>query len=390
MRVIIVGGGFGGVRAALALANKKNVDVKLISNQSYFEYHAALYRSATGRSPLEVAIPLADFFAYAKNVEVVHDTIMNIDKHAKTVSSVAGSRYEYDALILAMGNVTEFFNIKGLKDYAYGVKTINEALKLKRHLHEQLLNAEQEKNYVVIGAGPTGVELSAELTAYLKKIRRKHKIKHKFTVNLIEAGPRPLATMPEAFSKKINSRLKKLGVEVFYNTAVKAEDVDSIELPTGSLKSHTVVWTAGVINNPFFNKFPEIFTLGKANRVLVDEFLQSAPDLYVIGDSAVTQYSGMAQTALHNANFVAHNIIRQQQGKKKLTYKPKRPIYAIPVGIRWAAVLWGKFELYGRFGWGLRRLADLRLYLIFLPIGKALTTWRYGFVDEEVCPVCRQ
>lgn len=390
MKVVIVGGGFGGVRSALSLANKQGFEVKLISSQNYFEYHAALYRSATGRSPLEVAIPLDDFFAYAPNIEVIEDTIHDIDVPNKHVSGASGSRYDYDYLILAMGNVTEFYGIKGLKDYSYGVKTIHEALRLKRHLHEQLIHAESERNYVVVGAGATGVELSAELTAYLKKIRKKHKIKRKFSIDLIEAGPRVLSAMPEDFTRKVEARLKKLGVKLHLNTIVKAETIDGIQLPRGPLRSHTVIWTAGVANNPFFGSFPDIFKLGKAGRVMVDDRLQAAPGVFVIGDSAVSQYTGMAQTALHDAQFVTNNLLNVARGKPRQSYKPQRPIYAIPVGPHWAAFLGGKTRIYGRLGWVLRRLADLRLYLTFLPLRKAISAWRYGFTDDEVCPICKQ
>ncbi len=390
MKVVIVGGGFGGVRAALSLANKKSVDVKLISSQTYFEYHAALYRSATGRSPLEVAIPLKDFFAYANNVEVVQDTISDLTYKDKSLTGKSGSRYVYDTLILALGNVTEFYGIKGLDKYAYGVKSIHEALRLKRHLHDQLQNADSEKNYIVIGAGATGVELSAELTAYLKTIRQKHKIKHAFKVDLVEAAPRVLMAMPEDFSTSVEQRLKKLKVRTLFNTPVKSETIDNLQLSKGPLQSHTVIWTAGVTNNPFFARYPEIFRLGKVGRVEVDQYLRAAPDIFVIGDSAVTKYSGMAQTALRDAKFVADNLLKTINKKQMRPYKPKRPIYAIPVGSRWAAVLWGKIRIYGRFGWVVRRVADLRLYLIFLPLMKALTTWKYGSVDEEVCRVCKQ
>ncbi len=390
MQVVIVGGGFGGVKAALSLANKRDIEVKLISSQNIFEYHAALYRAATGRSPLEVAIPLNDFFAYAHNIEVVIDTINDINPKTKHVLGDSGARYQFDALILAMGNVTDYYNIKGLKKYSYGVKTIHQALKLKRHLHEQLLNAESDNDYVVVGAGATGVELSAELTAYLKKIRRKHKIKRKFTVHLIEAGPRVLAAMPANFSSVVQKRLKKLGVKTRFNTPVLSETMDGIKLETKPIQSHTVVWTAGVVNNPLFSKFPDVFKTGKLGRVKVDEFLQASPDLYVIGDSALTPYSGMAQTALKDADFVARNILRAQKGRSALTYRPKQPVYAIPVGTRWAAVLWGNIRVHGRFGWVLRRIADLRLYLLFLPMAKAVRVWRYGYEDVEVCPVCKQ
>lgn len=390
MHVIIVGGGFAGVRAALKLANKRHVDVKLLVSQSYFEYHAALYRSATGRSPLEVAIPLRDFFSYARNIEVIEDKVTDLRAADHQITGESGTVYEYDVLLMALGNITDFYGIKGLDKYSYGVKTIHQALRLKRHLHEQLLNHETERNFVVIGAGATGVELSAELAAYISRIRRKHKLNTPFKMQLIEAATRPLPAMPESYTNMIERRLKTMKVKLITDTPVKSETADSILLPSGPIQSHTVIWTAGVTNNPFFAAYPQIFQLGKNQRVQVNNQLAAAPDIYVLGDSADTTHSGMAQTALHDANFVTANLLRFLKHKQPRTYQPKRPIYAIPVGPRWASVLWGRLQIHGRLGWALRRLADFRLYLNFLPITKALVTWRYGSTDEEICPICRQ
>jgi NADH dehydrogenase FAD-containing subunit len=129
--------------------------------------------------------------------------------------------------------------------------------------------------------------------------------------------------------------------------------------------------------------------LSDRHKVLVNEYLQAAHDVYVIGDSADTQYSGMAQTALHDANYVAEHLKRYLRGRKLKSYRPERPVYAIPVGRHWSGVLWGKAKIYGYRGWMLRRLADLRLYLRFLPLSKAVTLWRYGITVEEDCNICR-
>lgn len=388
-QIVIVGGGFGGVKAALKLANKPNISVRLVTTDSYFEYYPALYRTATGKSALEVAIPLRDFFDYAKNVEVVQDTIIDIDAPNNLVVGSSDSKYVYDYLIMALGNVTEYYGIKGLKQHAYGMKTIHEALELKRNLHEQLLANDIEKNYVVVGAGPSGVELSAELVSYVKRVRKKHRIRRAFTIDLIEASPRPLSMMPEDVSKTVLKQLKKLGVRVKVNTAVKHETIDTLQLPKGRLDTHTAIWTAGIINNPLFKKFPKLFKLGRLNRVEVDEYLQAAPNIFVIGDSALTTFSGMAQTAIHNASFVAKNITRKIADKPMKKYKPKKPVYAVPVGPRWAVVLWGNIRIYGKLGWLLRRFADLKVFLTFLPLKKALTVWSHGFIDEEACASCK-
>ena len=388
MRVVIVGGGFAGVRTAIGLTNKQGFEVKLISSKAYFEYHAALYRSATGRSPLEVAIPLEDFFDDARNVEVVEDTITEIDKAAKSIIGENGSKYPYDVLVMALGNVTYYGEIKGLSKYSLGVKTVQEALGLKRHLHEQLLGSNGEKNYVVVGAGATGVELAAELTSYIKQIRKCHDINRPFTVNLIDIAPRPLASLGEDFSKVVQDRLNELKIKTLYNTPVKSETASSINLPKGSIESHTVIWTAGSATNPLFKRFPDVFEISEKGRVKVDSHLKAAKDIYVLGDSAETKYSGMAQTALNDAKFLTSNLIRMNQGEKPQTYLPKQPVYAIPVGEKWAAVKWGRFKFYGRIGWFVRRLADLSLYIKFLPLSKALVVWRYGQVKQEVCEVC--
>ncbi|MBI2798041.1 FAD-dependent oxidoreductase [Candidatus Saccharibacteria bacterium] len=390
MKVVIVGGGFGGVRAALNLARRPGFDVTLVSKQSYFEYHPALYRSATGRSPLEVAIPLADFFASDNNLEVVEDEIVSLDHQKKSVTGKSGSVFRYDALILATGAVTQYFGIKGLRDYSYGIKTIQEALELKRHLHEDLVAGHRaERSYVVIGGGATGVELAGELVGYLNHVRRRHGINTKFSVDLVEASPRVLPSLPESFTNQIERRLQRLRVKLHLKTLVKSESADQIKLLRGDIESHTVIWTAGIANNPFFAQNPNAFKLDKSGKVVVNEYLEAMPGVYVIGDSAATQFSGMAQTAIHDANLVTTNLKRQLKHKTRLPYQPAKPIYAIPAGPGWSAVLWGRTKIYGRPGWLLRRLADLRLYLRFLPLKKALTTWRYGFDLEESCPICR-
>ncbi len=390
MNIVIAGGGFGGVRAALKLANKQDFSVRLISDKNYFEYHAALYRSATGRSPLEVTIPLSEFFEFAKNIEVVQDSVVSIDSDQKIIQGESGSKYHYDKAVLALGNQTEYFNISGLDKYSYGVKDIQDALRFKNHLHEQL-SKQAESHYVVVGGGPTGVELAAELTAYIKNILDCHCVKsHRYHVDLVEAQTHVLPGMPENFSRRVEERLKQLGVTLHLGTAVRGETADSLQLPDREIASRTVVWTAGITNNDFFKRNKKLFLPGRLGRAKVDRYLQVHKDIYCIGDSADTPMSGLAQTALHDADFVAGNLIRESKGEQPVAYQPPSSVNAIPVGPRWSAVRWGGLTIYGFFGWCLRRLADFRLYRNFLPLSKALSTWHYGMVLEESCPVCQK
>lgn len=384
MKVVVVGGGFGGIKAATEFSKHSGAEVKLISDHDCFEYHAALYRTTTGRSHLEVAVPLAEVFRN-RSVEVIQDRIEKLDNAAKHVTGKSGTSYRYDVLVLALGAVTEYFGIKGLPDYSYGIKSAAEALRLKDHLHEELTAKDTELNYVVVGGGPTGVELVGELVFYLHKIRQRHGIKRHFNVSIVEAAPRLLPALPEDISRKAEKRLKSLGVKIFTSTAVKAETASALKLPEGSIETHTVIWTAGVTNNPFFAANDKIFKLGKGKRVEVDSALQAAPHIYVIGDSAATPQSGWAQTAIYDARFVARAV----HGHSSAVYNPPKPVGAIPIGPKWCLVSQDHHRLSGYPGWVVRRWFDLRLYANVLPPMLAFRTWFSGTKREEDCPTCR-
>ncbi|MCA9349607.1 FAD-dependent oxidoreductase [Candidatus Saccharibacteria bacterium] len=150
------------------------------------------------------------------------------------------------------------------------------------------------------------------------------------------------------------------------------------------ISTRTVIWTAGAINNPIFAKYPDLFSLGRNGRVQVDEYLRAHQDIYVIGDSADTQYSGMAQTALFDAKFLARNLVRQSKGKHRKLYVPKRPVYLIPAGRNYAVLQWGRLVLRGKLAWTLRRLADLDIYMSFEPYRKALRSWQAGSKHHQI------
>lgn len=397
-KIVIVGAGFGGVRCALDLAKKRipNANIILINDKPYFEYTPALYRVVTGRSPLGACVRLQDIFQGIE-VEVLEDTIERVDLSAKQLKGAAGSTYNFDFLVLVLGSETNYFNTPGLKDLSFSSKSINEALRLKRHLHEMFdqcigQGSSEQKvcslHFVIVGGGATGTELTGELAFYAIKLAKKHNIEPSLvTIDLIEAGPRILSALPEKISEKVTHRLRHLGANIFLNRGVVKEDLEQVYLKDMEMKTKTVIWTAGVKPNHLYAETAG-FELNQRGRVIVDEHLHAKgfSDVFVLGDAAATPYSGMAQTAIHEGAYIADAIYRQIRGEKIPTYVPQKPSIAMPVGPNWAAVLINSLRFYGQLGWWLRRLADLRFFLTILPLSKAFNIF---FSSKNLCEACQ-
>jgi NADH:ubiquinone reductase (H+-translocating) len=385
--ILIVGGGFAGIKTALELSGDDRFAVTLLSDQSSFRYYPTLYQTATGGVPSESYIPLETIFG-GKDVKIVKGSAMSVDRVKKEIVTTENQHYHYDILIMALGVVTNYFGIKGLSEYAYSIKSIEESTRFKQHLHQQLIDERQpDLNYIIVGGGPTGIELAGALSQYLKRIMNNHGIKHRaIHIDLVEAAPRLMPRMPAAMSRKISKQLRHLGIKLYLGQTVQAETADNLMVNNKPITSHTVVWTAGVTNHPFFNQ--NNFKISDHGKVIVDQFLQSEPDIFVLGDNADTQFSGMAQTALHNAVYVAEVIKQRSDGHTPEPYKPKKPIYVMPAGPHWAAVLWGGVQLSGKKGWILRELADLSGFHNFEPWWKATEQWVKEFEAYENCSIC--
>ncbi len=386
-RVLIVGGGFGGVKAALELADNSHFSVTLLSADTDLRYYPTLYHTATGGRRANSSVPLKRIFE-DKPVALVQGVATAIDRQAKTITTDEGISYPYDTLIIGLGVVTNYFGIPGMPEYSYTIKSQAEVERFKAHLHQQLTDDRRpDLNYVIVGAGPTGIELAGALPGYLRRIIKHHGLPARpIHVDLIEAAPRLLPRLPKDTSRLVGRQLKRLGVKLYIGSAVQATSPDELTVNGKPIRSHTVIWTAGVTNHPFFstNKF---VIMGRG-KVAVDIYLQTEDNIFVIGDNANTPFSGMAQTALRDGTFVARNLIRRAQGKSFKSYIAKQPITVIPAGPRWAAVMWGPLRLYGWLGWVVREAADLIGFHDLEPWTRATRQFLTEFSVQDNCPTC--
>lgn len=396
--ILIVGGGFGGVVAAVRLRKElPDAKIRLLSDKNYLQYYAALYRLVTGRSPMEVCLPLSKVLP--KDIEVIIDRAQNIDLQTRSVLGASGSRYRADILIFAVGSHASYFGIPGIEEHSFSIRTVCDAIRLKAHLHEvfqsavssQAKDQSSKSRIVIVGGGATGVELAGELAGYARSLAIKHGVPPSFvSIDLIEAQDRLLANLSEEVSTSVLSRLRSLGVNVYLHRSVEKESIDELILSDMSIKTSTVVWTAGLQGNALFasSDVPK----DKRGRILVDNSLQvqGLQDIYVIGDAAATKWSGMAQTAVDDAACVARTIGAKLKKTPLPTYEQKEPVFAIPVGPHWCVVSWKGRAVYGYLGWILRRLADLHVFMLLLPLRDAIRSFLSGGEHCETCEVCKR
>lgn len=385
--VLIVGGGFGGVRTALELASDDHFQITLLTEDTDLRYYPTLYHMATGGRRANSSIPLAGIFEN-KPVRLVQASATTLDRKAKTIGTADGQTITYDTLVLSLGVVTNYFGIPGLSEYSYSIKSQAEAARFKAHLHRQLIEEGQpDLNYVIVGAGPTGIELAGALPDYLRRLMKNHGLKPRpVHIDLIEAMPRLLPRLPRDASRLVRRQLSRLGIKLYLGSAVQGETADELTVNGKPIRSHTVIWTAGVTNHPFFAA--NQFALTKRGKVSVDAYLQAEDNVFVIGDNANTPFSGMAQTALWDGKFLARNLRRRAAGKKLRSYIAKQPVSVIPAGPHWAAVCWGKFRMYGWIGWALREAADLKGFHDLEPWDKSAKQWLSEFSTQDDCVVC--
>ncbi len=367
--VVIVGGGFAGVAAAKRLKTTKNSKITLITQKPFFEYYPALYKLVTGALAVEVCVPYEAIFRKQQNISVVFGEYQSYDPTAKVVALQDGSTYAYDYLILAMGSETNYFTIPGIAEHAFSFKSAQEALALRDHFRDLL---QESKNIAhdelvkrfgvtVVGGGPSGVELAGDIVTYLRAMTRRYHIDPGYVaVDLIESNPRVLAMLPEAVSQKAEQRLRNLGVNIYTNRRLQAQDFDEVVASGMTLQSGTVIWTAGTKIHTSFNGLP----LDARNRVVVTNHFRLSEDssVFVVGDGASMPGTGLAQGAIAHGTYVGMFIRNQLRSKTTPPYRAKKTASLIPIGHNWAILSYGKITIKGFFPWMLRSLVDFHYF----------------------------
>lgn len=394
-RILIVGGGFGGIQTALKLSKKNipNTEIMLVSNKSYLEYYPALYRVVTGASPIEVCVPLSDILP-EKKIIIEKDMINGVDLKNKVATGASGSRYRYDTIVLALGSQTIYFDLPGLAQFSRGFKSLDEALALKHHIHDLFKDhAHPDKNelvshfhVVVVGGGPSGVEVAGDLFIYMQKLSAIYSVDPSLiTIDLIEANSRLLPMVAPDVSAKVLARLRKIGINIFLNRQLMRNDIAEVYMKDMSLQSRTVIWTAGTQISTLYRAISGL-TLSPKRRIEVDEYLHAKgySDVYIIGDGASTPYAGLAQTAIYDGNYVANHIANTMHGRKTKSYVPQKTAFSVPVGNDWGVFIWGPIKIYGFVAYLIRHAIDMLYFAEILNPKKFVSLFFEGFKYRKV------
>ncbi len=405
-KVVIVGSGFAGIEVAKTLLDRATpVDITIVTKQPIFEYYPALYKLVTGALPIEVSVPIKKIFP-KHDIAIVEATYTGVDQTRQVISvdTASGEKSEiaYDYLVLALGSETNFFNIKGLPELSHSFKSVKAALKLKAHFCELFAKAKDLTkdqlvamlHILIVGGGPSGVELAGDLRSYLTRVAKDFDIDPSLvTIDLIESNNRVLPTLPENVSQKAEARLRKMGVNIFVNRALASQEVEEVLLRDMSMHSSTVIWTAGTRINTAFTEIPGA-TFDERKRVVVTETLSLPTDnnIFIAGDGAATLYSGLAQTAIQHGEYIGRHIDRAIACKKSVAYTPSRPAFVIPIGIGWAIFNYKNFVMTGWIPWILRSMIDFSYFTHIVPLSYVFAVFRKGKKYRAIhggCPLDR-
>jgi NADH:ubiquinone reductase (H+-translocating) len=406
MKVVIVGGGFGGLKLARKLNNKPGFEVVLVDRFNFHQFQPLFYQVATaGLDASNISFPLRKIFQKSRNVCL---RLADLQKIVAAENKIITSSEEinYDALVLATGADTNFFGNEKLADCAFPMKSTMDALQLRRALllnFEDALVAKNSEelqrmmNIVVVGGGPTGVEISGALAEMKKYVLPKDYPEldfSKMNIYLLEGAAKTLATMSEKSSVDSMRYLKKLGVTVMTETLVKDYDGNNVLLQNGSsIAAKTVIWAAGIKGN--VPPGIDASLIARGNRIKVDRQCKIAgySNVYAIGDLAYMEtpaypngHPQVAQVAMQQAKLITANLIRAKRelnNFEEFEYHDKGSMATVGRNLAVVDVPRPKLHFSGFFAWLIWMTLHLMLILGVKNRFFVFINWLYSYLSYD-------
>lgn len=398
-KVIIIGGGFGGLSAAKKITSP-NIEVTLIDKTNHHLFQPLLYQVATAAlSPADIAAPIRGILRSRKNIRVIMGYVEQIDVENKKIF-LENETLEYDYLIVSIGSRHSYFGNDEWEKYAPGLKTISDALKIREKILLSYEKAERSHDeneinkyltFAVIGGGPTGVELAGAISEIAHKTLMKDFRKidpAKAKVILIEAANRILGTYDISLSEKAKASLESLGVTVLLNKKVTNISSDKISLGEETIEAANIIWAAG-------NKIPAIIKYlnsetDRAGRVLVlpDCSIKNHPEVFVIGDAALfiennKPLPGIAPVAIQQGKYVGKIINRQIDFSKRKPFEYFDKGTLATIGRARAVMQIGKFKISGFIAWSAWVFIHIMYLIGFRNRYKVLAEWMWYYISYK-------
>lgn len=401
-RVVIIGAGFAGLNAAKYLA-RKPVDVVLVDQNNYHKFQPLLYQVATaGLEPSEIVHPVRDLFRKFENVSFQLGAVRTIDKETRQVRLDVGPPIPYDYLILAAGAYTNYFGIEGAERYALPMKDVPDALHLRNHVLRQFERCERDPTYdkegaltfVIVGGGPTGVELAGQMIELFRFVLRgdfRRIDPGSARVVLLEMLPHLLTGFDEPLRVYAREELEKRGIEVRTETTVERVTDGAVYLKSGErIDSETLVWAAGVRAHPLADRLGAEQEKGGRLTVESDLSIPGYPEFFVAGDMAAakdaegTPYAQLATVAIQQGKHAAEQVLRRMADEETEAFRLFDPGIMATIG-RSAAVaqLRGGLRFTGFVAWVLWATIHIAKLVGFRNRFDALISWVYNYLTYD-------
>jgi NADH dehydrogenase len=400
-KVVIVGGGFGGLRAAQTLGDK-GCEVTLIDRTNHFIFQPLLYQVATAvLSAGEVAVPIRRVLHRYKNEEVILGEVVGFDKEKRLVKLEAGTEIEFDYLIVAGGARHSYFGHNEWERSAPGLKTLEDALEIRRRVLLAFEKAEREAIltgkhqplvFVVIGGGPTGVELAGAIAGIASEALAKDFKAidtREARVLLFEGSPKILGTFAPDLSTSAEKQLRDLGVEVFLNSFVEQVELNRIKVGNDWIECSVALWATGVAASPLASLLGA--KTDHAGRVLVEPDL-SVPNysnIFVIGDMAFLKDAngvivpGVSPAAMQEGEHAAKNILRDLRGEPRRAFRYINYGTMATIGRNKAIAEFGKWHYSGFVAWLMWLFVHIVLLVNFRNRLAVLSEWTWAYFTRE-------